>query len=64
VKSVEPHDARSRHLTRQALLSPEVIDEYLDQDSPVWFIGAYVAQLDLAELQFERWNPAETGQPP
>lgn len=48
----------------QALLFPETIDEYITEDNPVRFIDAFVESLDLAEMGFERVEPAETGRPP
>ena len=47
----------------QAVLLPEVLDDYVGQDNPVRFLEAFVAQLDLAALGFQRAVPAETGRP-
>ena len=47
----------------QAVLLPEVLDDYVRPDNPVRFLEAFVAQLDLAALGFQRAVPAETGRP-
>ena len=47
----------------QAVLLPEVLDDYVTADNPVRFLDAFVAQLDLASLGFQRAVPAETGRP-
>ena len=47
----------------QAVLLPEVLDDYVTADNPVRFLDAFVAQLDLAALGFQRVVPAETGRP-
>jgi len=47
----------------QAVLLPEVLDDYVGADNPVRFLDAFVAQLDLAALGFQRTVPAETGRP-
>lgn len=47
----------------QAVLLPEVVDDYVGPDNPVRFLDAYVAQLDLGALGFQRAVPAETGRP-
>ena len=47
----------------QHTLFPEVLDDYIPFEHPVRFIDAYVAQLDLAGLDFERATAAETGRP-
>ncbi|MGH7418873.1 MAG: IS1182 family transposase, partial [Candidatus Rokuibacteriota bacterium] len=47
----------------QAVLLPEVLDDYVTADNPVRFLEAFVAQLDLAALGFQRAVPAETGRP-
>jgi macrodomain Ter protein organizer (MatP/YcbG family) len=47
----------------QAVLLPEILDDYVGADNPVRFVEAFVAQLDLAELGFQRAVPAETGRP-
>ena len=43
----------------QALLFPEVIDEYIREDNPVRFIDAFVDSLDLEGLGFVRVRPAD-----
>ena len=47
----------------QAVLLPEVLDDYVGADNPVRFLDAFVAQLDLDALGFQRAVPAETGRP-
>jgi transposase len=47
----------------QAVLLPEVLDDYVTADNPVRFLDAFVAQLDLPALGFQRAVPAETGRP-
>lgn len=47
----------------QQTLFPEVLDDYIPSDHPARFIDAYVDQLDLAGLGFERAAAAETGRP-
>jgi transposase/macrodomain Ter protein organizer (MatP/YcbG family) len=47
----------------QAVLLPEVLDEFVTADNPVRFLDAFVAQLDLGALGFQRAVPAETGRP-
>lgn len=48
----------------QTLLFPEVIEDYIDKESPVRFIDAYVDSLDLVQLEFRYAVEAETGRPP
>jgi transposase len=47
----------------QAILLPDVLDDYVTADNPVRFLDAFVAQLDLGGLGFQRAEPAETGRP-
>ena len=47
----------------QAVLLPDVLDDYVGLEHPVRFLDAFVAQLDLATLGFQRAQPAETGRP-
>jgi transposase len=47
----------------QAVLLPAVLDDYVGADNPVRFLDAFVAQLDLGTLGFQRAVPAETGRP-
>jgi transposase len=47
----------------QQTLFPEVLDDYIPSDHPVRFIDAYVDQLDLERLGFERATAADTGRP-
>lgn len=47
----------------QAVLLPEVLDDYVRADNPVRFLDAFVAQLELGALGFQRAVPADTGRP-
>jgi transposase len=47
----------------QSALFPECLDDWIDENNPVRVIDAFVDALDLAELRFERVEPAETGRP-
>jgi len=48
----------------QAILFPETINKYVDDDNPVRFIDAFVEQLDLQAAGFQRAQPSVTGRPP
>jgi transposase/macrodomain Ter protein organizer (MatP/YcbG family) len=48
----------------QLVMFPELLDDYIGDDNPVRFIGAFVDSLDLQELGFRRAVPKETGRPP
>jgi transposase len=47
----------------QAVLLPEVLDDYVRPDNPVRFLDAFVAQLELGALGFQRAVPAAPGRP-
>jgi transposase/DNA-binding transcriptional MerR regulator len=47
----------------QQILFPETLDEYVSPENPVRFIDAFVAQLEMAKLGFERAVPAREGAP-
>jgi len=47
----------------QVILFPESVEDYITEENPVRFIDAFVSSLDLAELGFNRAQPAETGRP-
>jgi transposase/transcription elongation GreA/GreB family factor len=47
----------------QQTLLPDVLDDYIASDHPVRFIDAYIDQLDLTALGFERATAAGTGRP-
>ncbi len=52
---------------RQYVLFPACLDEYIEQDSPVRYIDAFVDHLDLAELGFTHMSAQEFekgGRPP
>ncbi len=38
----------------QAVLLPEILDDYVGADNPVRFLDAFVAQLELGPLGFRR----------
>ncbi len=48
----------------QKLLFPDVIDDYITEDNPVRFIDAFVDNLDLEGLGFQKAQLAPTGRPP
>ena len=48
---------------RQSFLLPECVDDYVGEDNPVRVVDAFVDELDLAELDFSRAMPADTGRP-
>jgi transposase len=47
----------------QAVLLPDVLDDYVTPENPVRFLDAFVAGLDLGALGFQRAVPAATGRP-
>ncbi len=47
----------------QSLLIPESIEEYVEENSTVRVIEAYVNSLDLKALGFTHSEPAQTGRP-
>lgn len=48
---------------RQAAFLPECLDDYVAPDNAVRVIDAFIAELDLLALGFERARPAATGRP-
>jgi transposase len=48
----------------EALLLPEVLDDYIAAENPVRFIDAFVTQLDLSKAGFSNAQLNETGRPP
>jgi transposase len=48
----------------EALLLPEVLDDYIAPENPVRFIDAFVGQLDLSKAGFTNAQLNETGRPP
>jgi transposase len=48
----------------EALLLPEVLDDYIRPENPVRFIDAFVGQLDLSKAGFSNAQLNETGRPP
>ena len=52
-----------RHGQRhQQMLFPQSMDEYVEQDAPVWAYDAIIEAMDLAEMGFE-WDPQKGGCP-
>src|SRR4029453_9516445 len=47
----------------EVLLFPPSLDEYITDDNPVRFIDAFVEQLDLEELGFQRAVASPLGRP-
>ena len=47
----------------QSILFPELLDAYITQDNPVRVIEAFIDELDLLELGFDRAQPKHTGRP-
>lgn len=47
----------------QAVLFPERLDDWIAEDNPVRAIDAFVDELNLRTLGFERAEPADTGRP-
>ena len=53
-------EGQDRH---QVTLLPECLEDYISEDNPVRVIEAFVVELDLRALGFERALPAQTGRP-
>src|SRR5215469_2728454 len=53
----------SGEVREQIMLFPESIEEYVEENSTVRVIDAYINSLDLFELGFTRFEPKETGRP-
>ena len=47
----------------QGTLLPERVEEYVSEENPVRVIDAFIGELDLAKLGFERTEPKATGRP-
>jgi transposase len=47
----------------QGTLSPECLDDWIGEESPVRVIDVFVDELDLAELGFSGVDPEATGRP-
>jgi transposase len=47
----------------QSALFPERLEDWIAEDNPVRAVDAFVEELDLAQLGFERAEPADTGRP-
>ena len=48
----------------QTILLPETVDEYIEEDSPVRFIDAYIDNLDFFKLNFTHSQTKDTGRKP
>ena len=47
----------------QVTLSPDRLEDWIDEDSLVLVIDLFVDEIDLVELGFLRTAPARTGRP-
>ena len=47
----------------QGTLFPEYLEDYVSENNPVRVVDAFVEQLDLGKLGFNRAEPAITGRP-
>jgi transposase len=47
----------------QVTLLPECLDDFIGEDNPVRIVDAFVDELDLRALGFNRAAPASTGLP-
>src|SRR5687768_4195453 len=47
----------------QSALFPERLEDWIADDNPIRAVEAFVEELDLAQLGFERAEPADTGRP-
>lgn len=47
----------------QAIMFPEIIDDYIEEDNPAQFIDAFADSLDLEALDFTHSQPQEVGRP-
>jgi len=52
-----------RRIEIKGPLLPERVEEYVSAENPVRVIDAFVGELDLAKLGFERTEPRATGRP-
>jgi transposase len=48
----------------QLTLMPEAVEDYIAAENPVRFLDAFVENLDLKELGFQRIETEECGRPP
>jgi transposase len=48
---------------RQQTMLPVCLDDYIPEDNPVRAVDAFIDELDLAALGFERVQPAAAGRP-
>jgi transposase len=49
---------------RQALILPDTIDDYVEEENEVRFIDAFVDTLELVQLGFTHSEPKDEGRPP
>ena len=49
---------------KQAVLFPEILEDYIREENPVRFIDVFIEGLDLSEMGFGRAVPKEMGRPP
>jgi transposase len=48
---------------KQAVLFPEMLEDYITEENAVRFIDVFIEGLDLCEMGFQRAIPKETGRP-
>jgi len=48
----------------QTILFPPTVNEYVNENSAVRVIDAFINSLDLEALKFKRWETKKTGRPP
>jgi transposase len=57
----------SEHVTgnhrKQAVLFPDMLDDYVDKENPVRFIDAFAESLKMEKLGFKHSIPSDTGRP-
>lgn len=49
---------------QQAILFPETIDDYIEENNPVQFVDAFVDSLDLEQMGFNHTQTQGAGRPP
>jgi transposase len=49
---------------KQAVLFPEILEDYISEENPVRFIDVFIEGLDLSGMGFQKAIPKDTGRPP
>jgi transposase len=49
---------------KQAVLFPEMLEDYISEENPVRFIDVFIEGLDLSEMGFQKTISKDTGRPP